>query len=169
MSTYTPYTARPDAPTPHNMVARSSTNRFTEHRSTLERQAVFSFKLKISNPVRVDIWFREFDDIVFDLRLTGLMTESQPTLDVIQSHFSELGESEQQQLLQNALAHWYDEEARLYKVLRDGIDIAGAFEIIYTMLRYANYVAQIISVSASNCCGGFRAKRATLTSVHSPR
>ena len=40
------------------------------------------------------------------------MTESQPTLDLIQSHFSELADSEQQQLLQNALAHWYDEEAR---------------------------------------------------------
>ena len=50
---------------------------------------------------------------------------------MIQPHFAELDDAEQQQLLQNALAHWYDEEARLYKVLRDGIDIAGAFEIIY--------------------------------------
>ena len=61
-----------------------------QHSKCHARQAVFSFKLKISNPVRVDIWFREFDDIVFDLRLKGLMTESQPTLDLIQSHFSEL-------------------------------------------------------------------------------
>ena len=113
MSTYTPYTARSNAPTPHNMVARSSTNRFAEQRSTLERSAVFSFKLKISSPERVNVWFREFDDIVFDLRLTELMTESQPTLARIQSHFTEIDDVEQQQLLQNALAHWYDEEARL--------------------------------------------------------
>ena len=71
MSAYTPYTARSTAPTPHNMVARSSTNRFAEQRSALDRSAVFSFKLKIPmNPERVDVWFREFDDIVFDLRLT---------------------------------------------------------------------------------------------------
>ena len=94
-----------------------------QHSKCHARQAVFSFKLKISNPVRVDIWFREFDDIVFDLRLTGLMTESQPTLDLIQSHFSELADSEQQQLLQNALAHWYDEEARLY--LQKGVQCSG--------------------------------------------
>ena len=54
---------------------------------------VFSFKLKISHPERVDVWFREFDDIFFDLRLTELMTESQPTLSMIQSHFTELNRS----------------------------------------------------------------------------
>ena len=113
------------------MVAWSSTNRLAEQRSTPDRSAVFSFKLKISNPERVDVWFREFDDIVFDLRLTERMTESQPTLAMIQSHFVELDDAEQQQLLQNAVAHWYDEEARLYRVLRDGIGITGAFEIIY--------------------------------------
>ena len=76
------------------MVARSSTNRFAEQRSTLERSAVFSFKLKISNPERVDMRFREFDDIVFDLRLTELMTESQPTLARIQSHFTEIDDAD---------------------------------------------------------------------------
>ena len=54
---------------------------------------VFSFKLKISHPERVDVWFREFDDIFFDLRLTELMTESQPPLSMIQSHFTELNRS----------------------------------------------------------------------------
>ena len=69
-------------PTPHNCtVARSTTTRFSEARScTLERQAAFSFRLKVSNPERVDVWFREFDDIVFDLRLNEPTTESQPTM-----------------------------------------------------------------------------------------
>ena len=61
------------------------------------------------------------------------MPAKQAPLSGIQSHFPELGEAEQLQILKNALAHtaWFDEEARLYRVLRDGIDITDAFEIIY--------------------------------------
>ena len=54
---------------------------------------------------------------MFDLRLNELMTESQPTIASIQMLFPELGDAEQLQMLQNALAHWFDEEARCYRVL----------------------------------------------------